>query len=84
MIDCLENIDSIPCYGYGIYYKNECIHLSYPKVKNDIPHQGRSFHHGRFIMNLRRAVSRVPKYVSLLLLQYIFLRSIISMSPEVT
>ncbi|RHZ87496.1 hypothetical protein Glove_34g117 [Diversispora epigaea] len=61
--DCLENIDSIPCYGYGVFYKNECVHVPYPKIKNNISYQGRSFHHGRFVMNLRRAVSKVSKYV---------------------
>ncbi|CAG8544583.1 15039_t:CDS:10 [Acaulospora colombiana] len=61
LINCLENIDSIPCHGYGVFYNDEVVHIPYPKTEGGTPHRGRSFHHGRFIMNLRRAVSKVPR-----------------------
>ncbi|TIB29754.1 hypothetical protein E3P86_03626 [Wallemia ichthyophaga] len=45
----LEGIDSIPVLGYCVIYNNHQVPIPYP-----IPHQGRSFHHGRFIQQLRR------------------------------
>ncbi|RIB08525.1 squalene epoxidase-domain-containing protein [Gigaspora rosea] len=56
--ECLENIDSIPCYGYGVFYGGETVSFLYPNV-NGKPARGRSFHHGRFIMNLRNAASKI-------------------------
>ena len=44
-------------FGYCIVYKGKPIHLPYPKG-----YYGSSFHHGRFIMNLRKAAARTPKY----------------------
>ncbi|RIA91581.1 squalene epoxidase-domain-containing protein [Glomus cerebriforme] len=57
--DCLENIDAIPCHGYGIFYKGENAHVLYPP-SNGNPSIGKSFHHGRFIMNLRKAAAETP------------------------
>ncbi|KAF7560540.1 hypothetical protein G7046_g3628 [Stylonectria norvegica] len=66
---CLEGIDSIPCYGYTvIYHGEECV-IPYPGLDEhgEVAHAwggagkggktqvGRGFHHGRFIMQLRRA-----------------------------
>ncbi|KAF0425106.1 SE-domain-containing protein [Gigaspora margarita] len=56
--ECLENIDSIPCYGYGVFYGGETVSFLYPNV-NGKPARGRAFHHGRFIMNLRNAASKI-------------------------
>lgn len=66
---CLEDIDSIPCYGYTVIYHGEEVVIPYPCLdeNGDVPHKwhgqgkdgkkqvGRGFHHGRFIMQLRRA-----------------------------
>ena len=60
LLDCLENIDAIPCHGYGIFFKGEIAHISYPP-SGDKPSIGKSFHHGRFIMNLRKAAAETPK-----------------------
>ncbi|KAF9072799.1 squalene epoxidase [Rhodocollybia butyracea] len=51
--DCLQNIDSIPVHGYCVAEKENVVHIPYPKI-----YQGRSFHHGRFIMNLRSAAKK--------------------------
>ncbi|KAJ3226300.1 Squalene epoxidase [Clydaea vesicula] len=48
---CLEGIHAVDCNGYAIFKENEKIILNYPVNKS--PNQGKSFHHGRFIMNLR-------------------------------
>ncbi|CAG8585607.1 19661_t:CDS:10, partial [Dentiscutata erythropus] len=56
--ECLENIDSIPCYGYGVFYEGETVSIPYPSV-NGKASRGRSFHHGKFIMNLRKAASKI-------------------------
>ncbi|KAG0302573.1 Squalene epoxidase [Dissophora globulifera] len=59
--DCLEGIDAIPTYGYGVIRGSEHVHIPYlvdPETgKQD---QGRSFHHGRFIQKLRTAASQTP------------------------
>ena len=53
--DCLEGIDAIPEYGYQVMYKDEKVLIPYVG-RDEQSRQGRSFHHGRFISNLRRAV----------------------------
>ncbi|KAM4060385.1 squalene epoxidase domain-containing protein [Hirsutella rhossiliensis] len=66
---CVDGIDSIPCKGYNVIYHGQPSLIPYPPVDQDgdVPckwsgagqegkrPQGRSFHHGRFIMQLRRA-----------------------------
>lgn len=47
---CLEGIDAITERGYCVIDNGNSVHIPYPK-----PHEGRSFHHGRFIMRLREA-----------------------------
>ncbi|KAF9916493.1 Squalene epoxidase [Linnemannia zychae] len=59
--DCLEGIDAIPTYGYGVIRGSENVHIPY--LNDPItgkPDQGRSFHHGRFIQKLRTAASQAP------------------------
>ncbi|KAJ4485590.1 squalene epoxidase [Lentinula aciculospora] len=51
--ECLEEIDSIPVHGYCVAEKNKIVHIPYPGG-----HKGRSFHHGKFIMNLRNAATK--------------------------
>ena len=50
---CLEGIDAIPVKGYCVVKGGKSVHIPYPGT-----HEGRSFHHGRFIMKLREAASR--------------------------
>ncbi|KAG6875754.1 hypothetical protein C0992_002508, partial [Termitomyces sp. T32_za158] len=50
---CLEGIDSVPVRGYCVVDDGKSVHIPYPGT-----HQGRSFHHGRFIMALRAAAQR--------------------------
>ncbi|KAK2467148.1 hypothetical protein APHAL10511_000697 [Amanita phalloides] len=50
---CLENMDAIPVHGYCVYDNGKSVHIPYPEG-----YQGRSFHHGRFVMNLREAAKR--------------------------
>ena len=68
---CVEGIDSIPCTGYNVIFNGVPTKIPYPGVDGDglVMHRwgghsldgegkrptGRCFHHGRFIMNLRRA-----------------------------
>ncbi|KAF8473274.1 ERG1 squalene epoxidase [Kalaharituber pfeilii] len=53
--DCLENIDAIPCLGYEVIYHGRGVHIPYPETEQGKQRQGRSFHHGRFVQNLRAA-----------------------------
>jgi squalene monooxygenase len=53
--DCLEGIDAIPEYGYQVMYRDEKVLIPYIGADEE-SRQGRSFHHGRFITNLRGAV----------------------------
>ncbi|KAG5725107.1 Squalene monooxygenase [Termitomyces sp. T112] len=50
---CLEGIDAIPVRGYCVVDDGKSVHIPYPRM-----HEGRSFHHGRFIMALRAAARR--------------------------
>lgn len=66
---CLEGIDSIPCHGYCVTYHGEPKMVKYPTLNENgnVTHQwhgsgtegkrpmGRGFHHGRFIMQLRKS-----------------------------
>ncbi|KAF9895008.1 Squalene epoxidase [Aspergillus nanangensis] len=60
MEDCLEGIDAVPCHGYWVSYYREPVNIPYPKPIDGPRPEGRSFHHGRFIQNLRQAVRRSP------------------------
>ncbi|PVH77543.1 squalene epoxidase [Cadophora sp. DSE1049] len=64
MGECLEEIDAIPVEGYEIFYRGENIMFRYPLTDPVIKRrpQGRSFHHGRFIMKLRE-IARNEKRV---------------------
>ncbi|KAK7465309.1 Squalene epoxidase [Stygiomarasmius scandens] len=48
----LEGMDAIPVQGYCVVDNGKSVHIPYPGG-----HEGRSFHHGKFIMNLRKAAS---------------------------
>lgn len=50
---CLEDIDAIPVKGYCVVEDGKSVHIPYPGS-----HEGRSFHHGRFIMRLREAARK--------------------------
>jgi squalene monooxygenase len=62
LLDCVENIDAIPVYGYEVIYHAEPVHIPYPAnaVQDGRRPEGRSFHHGRFIQNLRQAAGNEP------------------------
>jgi squalene monooxygenase len=69
--DCLEDIDAIPVKGYGVIYYGDQVEIPYPEIstrnesekrnvtKNKKP-EGRSFHHGRFVIQLRAAALAHP------------------------
>jgi squalene monooxygenase len=63
-IDCLEDIDAVPCYGYRVSYHGEPVQIPYPDNltpdSSANPPEGRSFHHGRFIQKLRAAARSTP------------------------
>jgi squalene monooxygenase len=52
---CLDGIDAIPVHGYAVLDAGETVHIPYPSGA-----QGRSFHHGRFIQNLRAHAKAAP------------------------
>jgi squalene monooxygenase len=64
LIDCLDDIDAIPCYGYQVSYYKEPVHIPYPNnlisSNPSAPPEGRSFHHGRFISKLRAKARSTP------------------------
>jgi squalene monooxygenase len=62
LIDCLKNIDAVPCHGYRVSYFKESVNIPYPD-NPDVPGErpeGCSFQHGRFIQNLRQAATNAP------------------------
>lgn len=50
---CTEDIDAVPVHGYCVVNKGETVEIPYPEKE-----EGRSFHHGRFIMRLREAAKK--------------------------
>ncbi|CAG8442985.1 4692_t:CDS:10 [Ambispora gerdemannii] len=57
LAECLENIDSISCHGYVVFRDGQYVQIPYPDRSDGQPGRGRSFHHGRFVMNLRKAAA---------------------------
>jgi len=55
MGECLEGIDAVPAHGYCVVNEGKNVHIPYPEG-----YQGRSFHHGKFIMALRGKAKLAP------------------------
>lgn len=62
MIDCLEGIDAQRILGYVIHdlCHRASVIVPYPEDYEGIQ-GGRAFHHGRFVMALRKAAMEEPK-----------------------
>lgn len=69
--DCLEDIDAIRVKGYGVIYYGDQVEIPYPEntIRNENGNtngteskkpEGRSFHHGRFVRQLRAAALAHP------------------------
>lgn len=61
--DALEGIDAQCLNGYVLHdreSKSE-VHITYPLSENSQVQGGRAFHHGKFVMNLRKAAMAEPK-----------------------
>ena len=57
-IDAVEDIDAHIVYGYVIHNQGASVELSYPSDDKGNTITGRSFHHGRFVMGLRREAKK--------------------------
>ena len=68
---CLEDIDAVRVKGYGVIYYGEQVEIPYPEntARNEKENtgpakakkpEGRSFHHGRFVRQLRAAALAHP------------------------
>jgi len=55
----LEGIDAQNIVGYGLFYKEERIRVSYP-VKEDKLLTGRGFRYGKFISSIRENLKSIP------------------------
>ena len=55
MEECLEGIDAVPAHGYCVVNDGKNVHIPYPEG-----YKGRSFHHGKFIMALRKKAKAAP------------------------
>ncbi|KAN0067046.1 Squalene epoxidase domain containing protein [Elaphomyces granulatus] len=58
--DCLEGIDAIVVKGYDVIFHGKHVQIPYPTDGSSPAPEGRSFHHGRFIMKLREAAMANP------------------------
>ncbi|KAL9647880.1 hypothetical protein ABK040_008153 [Willaertia magna] len=57
--ECLEGMNASDVTGYAVFYNGEVVHLPYPSdEKTGEQRKGKSFHYGKFIMNLRRAAEK--------------------------
>ena len=61
VIDCLEGIDAISTFGYEVIYHGSSVNIPYPIQADGARSEGKSFHHGKFIMKLREAAAKSPK-----------------------
>lgn len=57
-----KGIDAIPVHGYQIFYHGDSQPIPYPLVegKSGAREQGCSFHHGKFVMSLRKYMFAEP------------------------
>ncbi|KAJ6473646.1 squalene epoxidase-domain-containing protein [Mycena vitilis] len=53
LASALDNIDAVRVKGYSVISGDQTVQIPYPAAA-----EGRSFHHGRFIMNLRDAARK--------------------------
>jgi squalene monooxygenase len=53
---CVDGIDAAVVSGYQVFYHGEQVNIPYPALRSGKPATGRGFHHGRFVMNLRKAL----------------------------
>jgi squalene monooxygenase len=77
--ECVEGIDSPKMNGYGVFYDGDKVDLFYPPNRDGTQPYGRSFHYGRFIMNLRKHAS---KQANCKLVQGTVLKLIEESTPE--
>ncbi|KAL5017457.1 hypothetical protein ScPMuIL_007046 [Solemya velum] len=63
LADCCEGLDAHVTKGYMVHdiETKRSVHVPYPQDKDGNILCGRAFHHGRFIMNLRKAAQAEPK-----------------------
>lgn len=61
--DTVEGIDAQVVHGYIIHDQESKsdVQIPYPVIENNQVQSGRAFHHGRFIMSLRKAAMAEPK-----------------------
>jgi squalene monooxygenase len=57
---CLEEIDAIKVKGYEVIYYGQEVEIPYPQTDQNARPEGKSFHHGRFISQLRKACASQP------------------------
>jgi squalene monooxygenase len=62
---CLNGIDATPIEGYHLYWKDQEASFWFCEINGTKP-EGRSFHHGKFVSNLR---SNAASYVNVTLLE---------------
>lgn len=60
---CAEGIDAVTVTGYQVFYGGERVGIPYPEIPGSKTHQreeGSAFHHGKFVMNLRKMMLAEP------------------------
>lgn len=63
MESATEGIDAVPVHGYEIFLRGKAKNIPYPLIEGSKAGeraQGRSFHHGKFIMSLRSFMYKEP------------------------
>lgn len=58
--ECVDGIDASKVYGYALYKNGTYAQVAYPTEGYSADVAGRSFHHGRFVHNLRLATKKIP------------------------
>ncbi|KAK4047804.1 Squalene epoxidase [Microbotryomycetes sp. JL201] len=73
--DALDSIDAVPCEGYKVFWGDSQVAIPYPDEQDgqawqqrgrtsvsdeSLKAEGRSFHHGRFVQNLRTKAAHAP------------------------
>ena len=61
--ECLSGLDAHTHYGYMIHEMTAkaTVHIPYPRTDKGDKQFGKAFHHGRFVMALRKAARKEKK-----------------------
>jgi squalene monooxygenase len=67
LYSCVQGIGAMAVKGYHIYWKGKEVTFMYPRMSKNASArvEGRSFHHGKFVTNLRKIALSEPRLTTI-------------------